>query len=151
MIARACDLAEVGSELALELALPREIVDRLRELGAAAWREESGMLIEIDAELLVSGYWEYREGEPFFDRELERALGELLGGKVSVLACPPGSECIVYKDGAAHFDFEVWHDGKLVARGTAHGHCAVHREGPRDGTWVDCAINHVYLSVPHSR
>jgi hypothetical protein len=130
------------------LPLPREIVDRLRELGAAAWREEGGMLIEIDAELPVSGYWEYREGEPFFDRELEKALRELLGGKVSVHACPPGSECIVHEDGAAHFDFVVWYNDKDVARGTTIAACAM-PEG--ESGWVDCAIDHVYLFIPHSR
>jgi hypothetical protein len=129
-----------------ELPLPEEIADRLRELGAAAWREEDGVLIEIDTELLVAGYWEYKEGEPLFDRELERELKELLGGKVSVHACPPAGECIVYEDGAAHFDFVVWHNDEVIARGTTIATCAMPE---REGGWVDCVIEHVYLFVPH--
>jgi len=72
---------------------------------------EDGTIVFDAPDIFVGGYWERKEGKPFYDDELKKALKDYLfnnNPNYSILVCPVGAICEIDKEGNGMLEFEVW-------------------------------------------
>jgi hypothetical protein len=128
----------------LKRVLPKRLESKWLEW---AYVDEGGNIIFEDVDLFSGGYWERREGEPFFDDELRKGIKRELfenDPNFSIHVCGSGMICEIDEDGHGVFEFEVWDVKKheMVFTGVAWGECQIERERE---DYVECIIHTVTL------
>jgi hypothetical protein len=89
------------------IELPPDVLDFWKRAAYV----DNGVIVFEGPDILVGGYWEWREGKPFYDDELKKALKDYLfnnNPNYSIHVCPAGAICEINEEGNGMLEFDVW-------------------------------------------